>query len=153
MDGRKIIKGCRIFGRILIIIGILFLPLGCVGNDLYENNSIDCIAVITDIHTKTNIEDIGTSLDHTYYGTYTADGNVYTNRYVGSEHRVDTPPKYAVGDSLAIKVNGDDPSSLAEKGTGMFVAGTVFIVGGCFFSLLPVYIKWHNKKREKEQAR
>lgn len=63
---------------IILIVGIVMFALGGYQNIQYEEHSLVIDAVITDIETDYDSDDV-TSYSHTYYGEYTVEGKKYTN--------------------------------------------------------------------------
>ncbi len=152
MGEKIVVRFCVIFGIVLLIIGVLFIGVGCVGDNDYEENSIECVATITDINSKTVQGETGNSYEHRYYGSYVINDKTYTDVQILYRNTDSKTPKYSVGETITIRVDSDNPSQLAKSGKGFYVGSGIVAGCGLFFIICGIWVRQHNIKRRIEKA-
>ena len=142
-------RGFFVSGLITAIIGAILIFAGFGANISYKENTITVNAKITRIESETDHGGEFTSYDHLYYGEYTVNDTKYTDIVILEDSSANSPnPKYSVGDILTIKVNKDNPETLAGNGTMLFIVGGVLIACSAFFFYLYRNIKNTRKRKE-----
>ena len=111
-----------------LIVGLILFSIGAVMNTKYEDEGIAVSAVITRIETEDDTDDGPISYKHTFYGTYTVDGNTYTDVRLGSYYNSSTTPPQSVGDAYDLIVNPDNPSKQLPEGGLFLSAGMILSV-------------------------
>ena len=136
-------KGFIVFGISCIFFGVFSLLIGISQDISYNENSIDCVAVITNIDTSNPAASEGINYHHTYYGKYTVNGKMYKDIKILFESTGSKTPNYSVGQAITITVDVNNPTKLSEKGVAAYIIFAVMIVSGAFFMMLSRLI---NKK-------
>ena len=134
-------KGILIFGIGCIVLGIVCLLVGIAQDKAYEENTIECAALITDIDSSDSAASPGVSYFHTYYGKYMVNGKTYSDIKIISEIAGSKEPRYSVGQTILIEVNKQNPTQLSENGNVAYVVCCVMIASGIFFIIISRLIK------------
>ena len=134
-------KGFIVFGICCIVLGLFSLFIGISQDISYKENSIDCVAVITDIDSGNPAASEGMNYHHTYYGKYTVNEKTYTDIKILFESTGSKTPNYSIGQAITITVDGNNPTELSEKGTVAYVVCAAMIMSGAFAILISRLIK------------
>ena len=113
---------------IWLIIGLILFGLGGYQNTQYEEHSLLVTATITDIKTVDDTGDGPTSYKHTYYGEYTVDGTLYTNKKLTTTYTNSSWPDLHTGDTVEIRVKADNPSKKEPEGGFVITVGVLITV-------------------------
>lgn len=133
-------KGFIVFGTFCIILGIICLIIGITQDNAYNENSVKCDAIITDIDTHNPAAAEGMSYNHTYYGKYQVNGKTYTDIKILFESTGSKTPNHSVGQTISIVVDKNNPTQLAENGIVAYVVCAVMILSGAFFIFISTLI-------------
>lgn len=113
---------------IFLIVGIIMFSLGAYQNTQYEENSLIVMATITHVETTDETDDGPISYKHTYYGEYTVDGKLYTDKKLGSSYTSSSFPPNVRGDLIEIRINPENPDKKVAEGGLFATAGFVLII-------------------------
>ncbi len=152
MGEKIVIRSCVAFGIVLLVIGVLLIGIGCIGDSDYEDNSIECVATITDMDFKAVHGETGYYYEYRYYGSYVINDKTYTDVQILYRYTDSETPEYIVGDTITIRVDGDNPSRLAKSGKGSYVGSGIMSGCGLFFIICGIWVRQHNKKRRTQKA-
>ncbi len=139
-NAKKWKKIFLIISIVLFVIGVLFAIIGIYTDKNYKENSMACDAVITNVKTESS-SDEWTSYSHRYYGEYTIDDKIYSDIEILKTETHSSKPDYQIGQIIRIKVDGDNPSKLAEKGTIPYIIGFSLLGCGVFLMIIRKLVK------------
>ena len=112
---------------IILIVGLVLFFLGAYQNYKYEEQSLKVKATITDIETK---DDPDGGYRHTYYGKYKVDGKTYRNKKLQTKYDNAYVPDEAIGDTIKITVDPENPNRKVAEGGVFGVVGLIMTVCG-----------------------
>ena len=116
------------FNWIWILAGILLVIYGLYQEIQYSDNSVSVTATITHIKSgEDNMGDVGGDEYMVYYGEYILNGKRYSDVRLASHSG---KPKYEVGDTLSVQVDGSQNGKVAKGGQGQILIGGVLILLG-----------------------
>lgn len=131
---------------ILLLVGILVFSVGCIGPFMYEDaieKGYKVEATVTRIKEGTDIGTDGMpdSTVYTYYGEYEVDGKKYTDVKLGKSY---DEKKYAVGSTMGVVVNPNNPGGTMSEGGVICTVGFVIMI-------IAVVQKFSERKKKKQK--
>lgn len=131
----------------LLWIGIAVFLVGCIGPFQYEDaieNGYRVEATVTRIEDRndTGMDGAPDTTVYTYYGEYEVDGKKYTDVELGKSYDRKT---YAVGSTMEVVVNPNDPGRTMSEGGVICTVGFVILI-------VAIVMKFKERKQKKQEA-